>query len=42
MAEDEKVSRNRLALLGALSDLLSRSADFSEIVVAGETAKGRA
>ena len=42
MAEDQKVRKNRLALLESLSDLLSRSADFSEIVVAGETAQERA
>ncbi len=42
MAEDRDVRRNRLALLGTLSELLSRSADFSEIVVAGETAEARA
>lgn len=41
MAEDRDVRRNRLALLGALSELLSRSADFSEIVVAGEKTEER-
>jgi len=41
MAEDQSLRRNRLALLAALADLLSRSADFSEIVVAGETTEER-
>ena len=40
MDEDAGLRRNRLALLMGLSDLLSRAADFSEIVVEGETAEG--
>ena len=36
MTPDEPLRRNRLALLGGLSALLSRVADFSEIVVEGE------
>jgi glycyl-tRNA synthetase beta chain len=37
MAPDEGLRRNRLALLRLLLDLLSRVADFSEIVVEGDT-----
>jgi len=37
MAPDEAVRTNRLALLAGLSALLSRVADFSEIVVEGDT-----
>jgi len=37
MDPDEKVRTNRLALLADLSSLLSRDADFAEIVVEGET-----
>ncbi len=40
MAEDASLRANRLALLGSLSDLLRGAADFSEIVVEGETAEG--
>jgi len=36
MDEDEKVRRNRLSLLADLSGLLSREADFAEVVVEGE------
>ncbi len=39
MAPDASLRRNRLALLAGLSALLSRVADFSEIVVEGELAK---
>ena len=38
MAPDEGLKANRLALLSGLSHLLSKVADFSEIVVEGETA----
>jgi glycyl-tRNA synthetase beta chain len=41
MAPDEDLRRNRLALLAGLSQLLSRVADFSEIVVEGETSERR-
>ena len=37
MDPDEKLRTNRLALLADLSSLLSRDADFAEIVVEGET-----
>ncbi len=36
MAEDKKTRRNRLALLQAISQLLLRVADYSQIVVEGE------
>lgn len=36
MDRDEKVRRNRLSLLADLSRLLSREADFAEVVVEGE------
>ncbi len=42
MAPDERLRRNRLALLQMLSGLLSRVADFSEIVVEGERAEANA
>ncbi len=42
MTPDEDLRSNRLALLAGLSALLSRVADFSEIVVEGETAEKRA
>jgi glycyl-tRNA synthetase beta chain len=35
MDPDESIRRNRLALLADLSDLLSREADFAEVVVEG-------
>ena len=41
MAPDEGLKTNRLALLSDLSRLLSMVADFSEIVVEGETAVGK-
>ncbi len=37
MDPDESIRRNRLALLNQLSNLLSREADFAEIVVEGES-----
>jgi len=42
MAPDERLRTNRLALLLMLSGLLSRVADFSEIVVEGERAEANA
>jgi glycyl-tRNA synthetase beta chain len=42
MAPEEDLRRNRLALLSSLSGLLSRVADFSEIVVEGEASERRA
>ncbi|HEY3176104.1 MAG TPA: glycine--tRNA ligase subunit beta [Candidatus Polarisedimenticolia bacterium] len=42
MAPEEDLRRNRLALLSGLSQLLSRVADFSEIVVEGEASERRA
>ncbi len=42
MAPDERLRRNRLALLQMLSGLLIRVADFSEIVVEGERAEANA
>ena len=39
MVKDEGVRRNRLSLLADLSGLLSREADFAEVVVEGETAE---
>jgi glycyl-tRNA synthetase beta chain len=42
MAPEEEIRRNRLALLSSLSQLLSRVADFSEIVVEGEASERRA
>ena len=38
MDPDEEVRRNRIALLARLANLLSREADFAEIVVEGESA----
>jgi len=38
MASDETLRANRLAILAGLAALLSRVADFSEIVVAGDSA----
>ena len=36
MAEDKKIRQNRLALLQAISELLLKVADYSEVVVEGE------
>jgi len=41
MAEDKKIRQNRLGLLGAVQKLLMQSADYSQIVVEGETAVPR-
>lgn len=38
MDKDERIRRNRLSLLADLSGLLSREADFAEVVVEGEGA----
>lgn len=41
MAEDKKIRQNRLGLLGAVQKLLMQSADYSQIVVEGETSVPR-
>jgi glycyl-tRNA synthetase beta chain len=40
MAEERKLRKNRLALLQAISIILTQMADYSQVVVEGEKAKG--